>query len=103
MKYPLPILCQNLSAYFFFLSLLQHVLEKGKSNERAEIISKLAGQVITMSQNKFASNVIEKCFQHGDIAERDLLIREIVEQTDGNDSLLVCMIILQLKIGRAHV
>ncbi|CAM0911966.1 unnamed protein product [Alopecurus aequalis] len=69
----------------------QHVLEKGKSNERAEIISKLAGQVITMSQNKFASNVIEKCFQHGDIAERDLLIREIVEQTDGNDSLLAMM------------
>lgn len=69
----------------------QHVLEKGKSNERAQIISKLAGQVVTMSQNKFASNVIEKCFQHGDIAERDLLIREIVEQTDGNDSLLAMM------------
>jgi pumilio RNA-binding family len=93
-KCPLPILCQNLSAYFFFLALLQHVLEKGKSSERAQIISKLAGQVVTMSQNKFASNVIEKCFLHGDIVERDLLIREIVEQTDGNDSLLVCMIIL---------
>uniref|UniRef100_A0ACD5YB98 Uncharacterized protein n=2 Tax=Avena sativa TaxID=4498 RepID=A0ACD5YB98_AVESA len=69
----------------------QHVLEKGTSNERAQIISKLAGQVVTMSQNKFASNVIERCFQHGDIAERDLLIREIVEQTDGNDSLLAMM------------
>ncbi|XP_047088836.1 pumilio homolog 5 [Lolium rigidum] len=69
----------------------QHVLEKGKSSERAQIISKLAGQVVTMSQNKFASNVVEKCFQHGDIAERDLLIREIVEQTDGNDSLLGMM------------
>uniref|UniRef100_A0ACD5ZV50 Uncharacterized protein n=1 Tax=Avena sativa TaxID=4498 RepID=A0ACD5ZV50_AVESA len=69
----------------------QHVLEKGTSNERAQIISKLAGQVVTMSQNKFASNVIEKCFQHGDIAERDLLIREIVEQTEGNDSLLAMM------------
>lgn len=68
-------------------------MEKGKSHERAQIISKLAGQIVTMSQNKFASNVIEKCFQHGDIAERDLLIREIVEQTDGNDTLLVCMII----------
>ncbi|VAI85952.1 unnamed protein product [Triticum turgidum subsp. durum] len=69
----------------------QHVVEKGKSHERAQIISKLAGQVVTMSQNKFASNVIEKCFQHGDIAERDLLIREIVEQTDGNDTLLAMM------------
>ncbi|KQJ99006.1 hypothetical protein BRADI_3g40520v3 [Brachypodium distachyon] len=69
----------------------QHVLEKGKSHERAQIISKLAGQVVTMSQNKFASNVIEKCFQHGDFAERDLLIREIVQQTEGNDTLLAMM------------
>lgn len=69
----------------------QHVLERGKAHERSQIIAKLAGQVVTMSQNKFASNVIEKCFQHGDIAERDLLIRQIVEQTEGNDSLLAMM------------
>ncbi|KAL6858972.1 hypothetical protein ACP4OV_017974 [Aristida adscensionis] len=69
----------------------QHVLERGKAQERSQIISKLAGQIVIMSQNKFASNVIEKCFQHGDIAERDLLIREIVEQTEGNDNLLAMM------------
>ncbi|GJN15708.1 hypothetical protein PR202_gb02645 [Eleusine coracana subsp. coracana] len=69
----------------------QHVLERGKPHERTQIISTLAGQVVTMSQNKFASNVIEKCFQHGDIAERDLLIRQIVEQTEGNDNLLLMM------------
>ncbi|WVZ92153.1 hypothetical protein U9M48_038240 [Paspalum notatum var. saurae] len=69
----------------------QHVLERGKAHERSQIITKLAGQVVTMSQNKFASNVVEKCFQHGDIAERDLLIRQIVEQTEGNDNLLAMM------------
>ncbi|CAL5001127.1 unnamed protein product [Urochloa decumbens] len=69
----------------------QHVLERGKAHERSQIITKLAGQVVTMSQNKFASNVIEKCFQHGDMAERDLLIMQIVEQTEGNDSLLAMM------------
>lgn len=69
----------------------QHVLEKGKAHERSQIISKLARQVVSMSQNKFASNVIEKCFQHGDIAERDLLIKEILEQTEGNNYLLVMM------------
>ncbi|KAG8087910.1 hypothetical protein GUJ93_ZPchr0010g11239 [Zizania palustris] len=69
----------------------QHVLERGKGHERTQIISKLAGQVVTMSQNKFASNVIEKCFQHGDIAERDLLIQEMVQQTEGNDNLLTMM------------
>ena len=50
---PLATLRHNISAYFFFPSLLQHVVEKGKSHERAQIISKLAGQVVTMSQNKF--------------------------------------------------
>uniref|UniRef100_A0A0E0LWY4 PUM-HD domain-containing protein n=1 Tax=Oryza punctata TaxID=4537 RepID=A0A0E0LWY4_ORYPU len=69
----------------------QHVLERGRGQERTQIISKLAGQVVTMSQNKFASNVIEKCFQHGDMTERDLLIREIVKQTEGNDNLLAMM------------
>lgn len=70
--------------------LLQHVLEKGKPHERSQIISKLAGQVVQMSQHKFASNVIEKCLEHGDSAERKLLIEEIVGQTEGNDNLLVC-------------
>ena len=81
-----------LVSLLFSLVLLQHVLERGKSHERSQIITKLAGQVVTMSQNKFASNVIEKSFQHGDIVERDLLIRQIVEQTEGNDNLLVCII-----------
>ena len=68
---------------------MQHVLEKGKPQERSQIITKLAGQIVQMSQNKFASNVIEKCLEHGDYAERDLLIEEIVGQTEGNDNLLV--------------
>ncbi|CAM0952099.1 unnamed protein product [Alopecurus aequalis] len=69
----------------------QHILEKGKAHERSQIISRLAGQVVSMSQNKFASNVIEKCLQHGNAAERDLLIKEILEQTEGNDYLPVMM------------
>jgi hypothetical protein len=73
------------------VTLLQHILEKGKAHERSQIIRRLAGQVVSMSQNKFASNVIEKCFQHGDVAERDLLTKEILEQTEGNDYLQVCM------------
>lgn len=69
----------------------QHVLERGKAEERNQIIKTLAGQVVQMSQHKFASNVIEKCLQHGDAAERQLLIEEIVGQTEGNDNLLVMM------------
>lgn len=79
-----------------FIFLWQHVLEKGKEEERNQIIEKLAGQVVSMSQNKYASNVIEKCFQCAGPTHRDLLIRQIIQQTDGNDSLLVCVPLLSL-------
>ncbi|ERN12505.1 pumilio homolog 5 [Amborella trichopoda] len=69
----------------------QHVLEKGTPHERSQIISKLNGQVVQMSQHKFASNVIEKCLEYSDPAERDHLIDEIVGHTEGNDNLLIMM------------
>lgn len=42
-----------------------------------------------MSQHKYASNVVEKCLEHGDAAERELLIDEILVQSEENDNLLV--------------
>ncbi|XP_073392002.1 pumilio homolog 1, partial [Physcomitrium patens] len=49
---------------------VQHVLEHGRDHERSEIITKLAGQIVQMSQHKFASNVVEKCLHHGGPVER---------------------------------
>ncbi|XAR63731.1 hypothetical protein NMG60_11023772 [Bertholletia excelsa] len=69
----------------------QHVLERGKPHERSQIISKLSGCVVQMSQHKFASNVVEKCLEHGDHASREMLIEEIIGQNDGNDNLLIMM------------
>ncbi|XP_018676852.2 pumilio homolog 5 isoform X1 [Musa acuminata AAA Group] len=69
----------------------QHVLEREKPHERSQIISKLSGQIVQMSQHKFASNVIEKCLEYGNTEERDHLIKEILGQTEGNDNLLVMM------------
>lgn len=69
----------------------QHILEKGKPQERSHIINKMAGKIVQMSQHKFASNVVEKCLSHGDPAEREILIQEIVGQTEGNDNLLIMM------------
>lgn len=68
---------------------LQHVLERGKPYERTQILSKLAGKIVQMSQHKYASNVIEKCLEYGDTAERELLIEEILGQSEENDNLLV--------------
>ncbi|XP_022716414.1 pumilio homolog 5 isoform X2 [Durio zibethinus] len=69
----------------------QHVLERGKPHERSHIISKLTGKIVQMSQHKYASNVVEKCLVHGDSAERELLVEEIIGQSDENDTLLTMM------------
>ncbi|KAF8666121.1 hypothetical protein HU200_053836 [Digitaria exilis] len=46
--------------------------------ERSSIIQKLSGQVVILSKQKFASNVIEKCLEFGTYEERDSLIGEII-------------------------
>lgn len=70
---------------------LQHVLERGKPQERRQIISKLSGHIVQLSQHKFASNVVEKCLEYCDATERELLITEIVGQDEQNDNLLVSL------------
>lgn len=67
----------------------QHVLEHGKPDERSVIISKLTGRIVQMSQQKFASNVIEKCLIFGDLQERKLLVNEMLGSTDENQPLQV--------------
>lgn len=68
----------------------QHVLEHGKPHERSAIISKLTGQIVQMSQQKFASNVIEKCLSFGTPTERQTLVTEMLGSTDENEPLQVC-------------
>ncbi|XP_047310465.1 pumilio homolog 6, chloroplastic-like isoform X2 [Impatiens glandulifera] len=65
----------------------QHVLQRGKPPERSKIISKLSGNIVQMSQHKFASNVIEKCMEHGNSADREILIQEIISGNDGSNLL----------------
>ncbi|KAL6585302.1 hypothetical protein OROMI_004591 [Orobanche minor] len=70
----------------------QHILERGKPLERSWIISKLCGKIVQMSQHKYASNVVEKCLELGDAAQRQLLIQEILLQSEeDNDGLLAMM------------
>ena len=73
---------------------LQHVLERGKPHERSQIISKLTGKIVQMSQHKYASNVIEKCLEHGNASEREILIEEIMGHARDGDNLLVSWIII---------
>ncbi|KAI7746661.1 hypothetical protein M8C21_030241 [Ambrosia artemisiifolia] len=66
----------------------QHVLKRGKPEERSQIAHKLAGHVVQLSQHKFASNVIEKCLEYADATARGILIDEIIGLGDDSDNLL---------------
>lgn len=65
------------------------MLEHGKPHERSAIIKKLAGQIVQMSQQKFASNVVEKCLAFGGPTERQILVNEMLGTTDENEPLQV--------------
>jgi pumilio RNA-binding family len=60
---------------------MQHVLEHGTQAERLEILAKLAGSIMTLSQQKFASNVVECCLQYGGPEGRQIFIDELLAQT----------------------
>ncbi|KAK8955641.1 hypothetical protein KSP40_PGU001688 [Platanthera guangdongensis] len=70
---------------------VQHVLQHGKPEERSSIISMLSGQIVKMSQQKFASNVIEKCLTYSSLKERQLLINEMLGSTEENEPLQAMM------------
>lgn len=82
----------SLCCFFHWYSafvLKQHVLEHGKPHERSTIIKELAGKIVQMSQQKFASNVVEKCLTFGGPSERQLLVDEMLGLTDENEPLQV--------------
>ncbi|KAL6309245.1 armadillo-type protein [Sparassis latifolia] len=57
---------------------VQFVLEHGRPQDRAVIITKLRGQMLDMARHKFASNVCEKALITADVESRRLLIEEIL-------------------------
>ncbi|KAG1365802.1 Pumilio [Cocos nucifera] len=88
-----PILSQSYlhEVCFSLMIVSQHVLEHGKPHEQSAIIKKLAGQIVQMSQQKFASNVVEKCLTFGGPEERQLLVNEMLGSTDENEPLQAMM------------
>lgn len=61
---------------------IQHVLEHGKPEDKAVLIAGVRGKVLTLSQHKFASNVVEKCVTHATRAEKAQLIEEVCNFND---------------------
>lgn len=76
---------------------VQFVLEHGKPQDRAMIISKLNGQMYNMAKHKFASNVCEKALVCADSDSRRLLIDEIM--TPKQDGLSPIMGLMKDSFG----
>lgn len=53
-----------------------------------------------MSQQKFASNVVEKCLTFGGPAERQILVNEMLGTTDENEPLQVWPITIYFSATR---
>lgn len=70
---------------------VQFVLENGKAEDRALIISKLRGQMLHMARHKFASNVCEKALIMADLDSRRVLIDEIMTSKPDGVSPIVTM------------
>ena len=51
--------------------------------DKTQIIAAVRGKVLTLSQHKFASNVVEKCVQHANRQERIYLIEEVCAENTG--------------------
>ena len=58
---------------------IQHVIERGKPQDRALVVGKVKGNILNFSKHKFASNVVEKCVLHGTRKDRQDFLEEIIQ------------------------
>lgn len=43
---------------------IQHVLSSGRASDVSAVVEFLSGDMLALSQHKFASNVVERCLEH---------------------------------------
>ena len=70
---------------------IQHVLERGQPDERAQVLRSLSEQVVSLSSHKFASNVMEKCIQFCSKEDRSVMIAEVLGRTPNGSEVLLSM------------
>jgi hypothetical protein len=72
---------------------IQHVVEQGKPHERDAVYERLFPHIVVLSQNKFASNVVEKMLLHCTPAQRGAIVEEFLRQPSRRwvDCRLVCL------------
>jgi hypothetical protein len=64
--------CETLVQDQFGNYVVQHVLEHGAPADRASLIKIVQANVLSFSQHKFASNVVEKCLANASAAQQEV-------------------------------
>jgi pumilio RNA-binding family len=59
---------------------VQHILQHSSPANAKRVVDRIKGQVLFMSQHKFASNVVEKCVAHCSETDRTALVEEVCKQ-----------------------
>lgn len=82
-----------LTSFFPAQYVVQWVLEKGETADRSLVIAKVYGQLLPLAQQKFASNVVEKCILYGTDEERRRLIDEVLQTGPDGSSTIKAMLV----------
>ncbi len=82
---------------FLYADVIQHVLKHGKPKDRDVLMEGVQKNLLTYSQHKFASNVVEKCLEFGTVEERGFLINHVFTENvhgmrEGQKNLLQTMV-----------
>jgi len=69
---------------------IQHVLQYGRHPDRESILHIVVeGGLLTLSKQKFASNVVEKLLKYGSPGQRNAIVREMLKVSASPASMLV--------------
>lgn len=63
---------------------IQHVLQFGRDDDRNALLQIiLSRDLLTLSRQKFASNVVEKLLKYGSTSQRNIVVNEMLKEVDG--------------------
>mmetsp|Transcript_13419 Transcript_13419/g.24276 ORF Transcript_13419/g.24276 Transcript_13419/m.24276 type:complete len:253 (+) Transcript_13419:82-840(+) len=62
---------------------IQHVLQYGRHSDRDSLLDIVTeGGILSLSKQKFASNVVEKLLKYGNAVQRNAIVRELLKKVD---------------------
>lgn len=73
---------------------VQHVLQFGRESDRESILGLvIKGGLLTLSRQKFASNVVEKLLKYGSPVQRNKVVLEMLKTSEGSESSIVLLMV----------